>query len=510
MPPISTDEFIFKLPLLFILSFVRTIQCGVPLEYRIRGGANGDVTLDAAEAPFDILRWTLAQHTSEFEEIASETLRSQDCSVAMLANVQDFPDHSISLFHFSNHAYRSKTTEHLKNHILKLHTTAPFNKLGIAVSSPEQFALQHLPTIDYAPPMAPTAQFWYTLNTDRNPKSHALRNLVVFVFDSYRRSSTDLPLMTTRTLNKCASQLQDKRPQLFNSPVAASAPVLQVEPPISMATASSIPTPTRKASRPKATKKPKEDPTKSEKEGDMDTKTNSKSNARSAPTQGTIDSANPFLAPSMAATPKSTAKPSILPSTSQRPAIKTSTDPSSSKAAPSSQQEPSTARQAKRKRPAGRDEASIAQEADVYISSIVDSLASIVTTSANPDFVTACFAKLGLSPSTDLSDQRESAERRMEEFRRIIERNLRRATDLSLRQRKAVVNASGKTEHALSLEELVEDEEMDWIDGLSEEEIASLWTPTPSLPSDAKWNEMLWVPCTIPDLDESAFHHIVM
>lgn len=505
-PPLSADEFIAKLPSLFIPSFIKAIQCGMPLEYRILGGNNESLVLKAANTPFDIIHWTLAQHTSEYEELSSESLKSQDCSVALLANVQDFPNDSISLFHFSNHTYRSSTTDYVKNLLQSLHGTEPFSRLGITVSSPaDEFSTQSLPTIDYAPPMSPTAQFWYKRNATRNSSSPELRNLVVFIFDSYRRSSSDLPLMIARALRKCASQLDSEHPLLFKSPVAVQMPIASI-PPISSATSSALPNRLKKIAKSKTSPKPKDPPKRTSAIANGGSNQNISHDQKLA----TTDSSNPFTATPSTVTSKPNAKGSVLPSTSQGSPSTLPPNHPSLKAAPSSQKDPPSARQAKRKRPAPRDDESIAQEKDLYISSIVDSLSSIVTISPNPDFVTACLAKVGLSPSTDLSQQHESAERRMEDFRRIVERNLRCAVDLSQRQRKAVVNASGRTEHALSLEELVEDEEMEWIDGLSETEIESLWTPTPSLPSDAKWHEALWVPCTIMDLNESAFHHIVM
>lgn len=497
--PSSNIAMMHTLPFHFIPSIIRTIQCSVPVEYVIKNGEGKYITFEAATAPFDLIHWTLAHLTAAAEILCSDSFHRQECTVALLANIDHFPDRSISLLHFSNYLYQPKVSESLKKLILSLDLIGSLEKAGISVIQPlDQNSSSLLPSHEYAPPLAPSAQCWFS-SLPHHKWDTGIRNLVLIVFSTSGRDSSDIARLTSSCVNRCFRSLLEKCPDFF--PDLQATPIVPIT--FTPNAASQGHTGSKKSSLPPS--KPssvahikKSSPLASA------SKSKRKSTSSSVPSQrGKASSSNPFSSQITSTKPQSTPGPlssTIEPSSTAALSISAST-----------MEAPKNTRQAKRKRAAApRDEDSIIKEKELYMNSIVDSISSIVQESSNLDFVTEAFAKLGLSTSTSLSAGDESASIRIAQFRQILERNLRSAVQLSEQHKRSAANASGLSERELDLRDLAEEEELEWIENLSAEEIEELWTPIPAMPSDSNWDEVLWAPCTIEDLNEDTFDVIVM
>lgn len=507
LTPLPLDDFTLHICSAIFSSILRTLQCSAPVQFELWNDSKFCLTLEPASAPFELLPWTLSHLSAEYESVASEAHHSQECSVALLANVENFPDRTVSLLHFENNAYRHKTPYATSKLFASFEASGALRDTAISITNSADEESSHQLAVygNSQYPLIPSAQSSFSYLHHDN--ECLMRNVVIVLFTSFRRSSADIPNLITNCLFTCSKDLQKKCPAFFLRAPERTMPIIQN---IAPSTPSKPTTKRNAAPRRLATHSKVKSPQRKDEDLESDDQ-----NAQTLPPPSRSTD-NPFaIASSNTIKPSKSKGKAASSSASPSSSASKAKVPASSQAAPIPPSQPlntpSANRQAKRKRATPlRDEESTAQETELYVSSIIDSISSIVTTSANPDFVAACFATLGISTSPNVSDLDTSAERRMTEFRRILERNLRASVDLSQKHRRAVTRASGKTERAMALEELVEDEEMDWIEELSEAEIAELWTPAPAMPSDAEWHEMLWSPCTLTDLDEATFELVVM
>src|SRR5690606_34522075 len=106
-------------------------------------------------------------------------------------------------------------------------------------------------------------------------------------------------------------------------------------------------------------------------------------------------------------------------------------------------------------------------------------ISAIVTESTNPDFVTSCFATLGISTSSTLDHTDDSSERRMAQFRQILERDIHAAFERSRRHRRTFSSFDEQNRIIEEPEDSEEEEEDEWMGSLTEAEIEALWTPQP-------------------------------
>lgn len=483
----------------YILPLCRTIQFRTPIRFEI-----GDrFVLDAPPKvlPLEIELPKFFNYKVCVDAVAC--LPRDSCTAVLLADVVCFPSRTVSLLRFDNgsYVYEPSTTfdRDLLQHFM---TNKTISSTGAYV--PESFQQVPLePSEMPIPALVATAQIEFSA-ADADTPNH---NYVLLILATNSRNATvsNQRLVAKSSITKCIKALKESSTNILSrSPLPIEAlEIIRNSERERLKTDLGLSAP--KQCLTSSTSKVE---TKTSTKIERDTK-----EAKSADNNQTSSDAVPSNPPQDKSSSSATAvhkeEVEVPSQTSEAKKTKKGKKKAPERKEPVSTKpsSPKGNRNAKRRRV--EDDESKETETAHYMESIVDSISAIVSESTNPDFVTACFSTLGISTSTTICDDSSSSERRMAEFRKIMERDIQTAYESSQRYRKASRNSVTSNGKYSDLEELEDEEDEEWMVSLTEAEIDALWTPQPVIPSDSNWHDQLWVPCPFK-IDESEFEVVPM